>query len=70
MKHYKLATIDYFRFILGRFWRSATPETFEMRKDSPNSTLVNRDAEAALAFVERVDRYLTEIEEERKSLAK
>lgn len=67
MRHYKLATVDYFRFILGRFWRSATPETFDKRKDSPNSTLVNRNAEAALAFVERVDRYLAEIEEERKS---
>lgn len=69
MRHYKLATVDYFRFILGRFWRSATPESFDKRKDSPNSTLVNRNAEAALAFVERVDRYLAEIEEERKSVA-
>lgn len=67
MRHYKLATVDYFRFILGRFWRSATPETFDKRKDSPNSTLVNRNAEAALAFVERVDKYLAEIEEERTS---
>ena len=69
MRHYKLASVDYFRFILGRFWRSATPETFDKRKDSPNSTLVNRNAEAALAFVERVDRYLAEIEEERKGVA-
>lgn len=69
MRHYKLAAVDYFRFILGRFWRSATPETFDKRKDSPNSTLVNRNAEAALAFVERVDRYLAQIEEERKAVA-
>ena len=70
MKHYKLATVDYFRFILGRFWRVASPETFEKRKDSPNSTLVNRNVEAALAFVERVDRYLAEIEIEITNLAK
>ena len=70
MKHYRLATVDYFRFILGRFWRVASPETFEKRKDSPNSTLVNRNVEAALAFVERVDRYLAEIEIEKTSLAK
>ena len=69
MRHYKLASVDYFRFILGRFWRSATPETFDKRKGSPNSTLVNRNAEAALAFVERVDRYLAEIEEKRKGVA-
>jgi len=70
MRHYRLATVDYFRFILGRFWRSATPETFDKRKDSPNSTLVNRNTKAALAFVERVDRYLAEIEGERKSVSK
>jgi hypothetical protein len=64
MRHYKLATIDYFRFVLGRFWKGATPESFEKKKDSPNTTLVNRNIDAALAFVRRADGYLAEFEEE------
>ena len=64
MRHYKLATIDSFRFVLGRFWKGATPESFEKKKDSPNTTLVNRNIDAALAFVRRADGYLAEFEEE------
>mmetsp|Transcript_0 Transcript_0/g.1 ORF Transcript_0/g.1 Transcript_0/m.1 type:complete len:459 (+) Transcript_0:74-1450(+) len=66
LRHYRLASIDYFRFILGRFWRSASVETFEKRKNSPNSTLVNRDLDAALGFVERVVTFLNDVEKERE----
>lgn len=67
LRHYRLAYVDYFRFILGRFWRSASPETFEKKKKSKNTTLVNRDADAAVAFIANTDRYLTEFELEFKS---
>lgn len=62
-RHYKMAVIDYGRFVLGRFWKVATPETFEKRKDSPNTTLINRNVNAAMAFIDRLERYLTEFEE-------
>lgn len=62
MRHYRLAVIDYFRFVMGRLWRGATLETFEKRKDSKNSVYVNRSIEAAINFIERADKYLTEIE--------
>lgn len=65
MRHYQLACIDYLRFILGRFWRSATPETFEKKKGSKNTTLINRNVEAAMAFIEKVDAYLEVFEKEK-----
>lgn len=65
-RHYRLALVDYFRFILGRFYGSSTPEQFEKKKDLENRTLVNRNLEAAVAFVDRVDRYLSEFEEEKR----
>jgi len=64
MRHYRLATIDYFRFVLGRLWRGVTLEAFEKRKSSKNAVFVNRNIEAALYFIERADKFLTEIEEE------
>lgn len=66
MRHYHLACIDYLRFILGRFWRSATPESFEKKKNSKNTTLINRNLEAAMAFIEKVDRYLEVFEKEKR----
>ncbi len=66
MRHYRLATIDYFRFVLGRLWRGVTLETFEKRKDSKNSVFVNRNVDAAICFIERADKYLAEIENEGK----
>mmetsp|Transcript_8932 Transcript_8932/g.12980 ORF Transcript_8932/g.12980 Transcript_8932/m.12980 type:complete len:483 (+) Transcript_8932:105-1553(+) len=65
MRHYQLACIDYLRFILGRFWRSATPETFEKKKNSKNATLVNRNVDAAMVFIEKVDKYLQVFEKEK-----
>jgi hypothetical protein len=65
MRQYQLACIDYLRFILGRFWRSATPETFEKKKNSKNTTLINRNVEAAMTFIAKVDMYLEVFENER-----
>jgi Ecdysteroid kinase-like family len=62
VKHFKLAVIDYFRFFLGRFWNSATLEGMKQKKTSRNINLINRDPDAAIAFVEKVDRFLTEYE--------
>jgi hypothetical protein len=65
LRHYRLAVADYFRFFLGRFWKSATPQTFETKKDSKNTALINRDVDAALAFLDRVDRYVAQIQKEK-----
>jgi hypothetical protein len=63
-RHYKLATLDYFRFVLGRLWRGVTLEKIEKSKDSKNSVFVNRNIDAAIYFIERADKYLTELETE------
>ena len=55
-RQYQLACIDYLRFIMGRFWKSATTESFEKKKNSKNTTLINRDVKAAMSFIEKVDR--------------
>ncbi|KAL3800814.1 hypothetical protein HJC23_001651 [Cyclotella cryptica] len=65
-RQYQLACIDYLRFIMGRFWQSAMLETFEKKKSSKNTTLINRDVKAAMAFIEKVDRYLELFEDEKK----
>ena len=70
IRHYKLACIDYFRFVLGRFWKSATIETFEKRKNSPNVVLLNRNVDAAFAFIKKVERYLSEFENEYETKSK
>eukprot|EP00977_Amphora_coffeiformis_P004562 scaffold982_cov169-Amphora_coffeaeformis.AAC.15 len=63
-RHYRYSVVDYGRFVMGRFWKVATPEAFEKKKNSKNTTLVNRDVAAAMAYVDRIERYLTEIESE------
>jgi hypothetical protein len=65
MRHYRLACVDYMRFIMGRFWKSSTKESFEKTKDSKNVTLVNRDLNAAMAWIAKVDKYLQEFEEDK-----
>jgi thiamine kinase-like enzyme len=65
LRQYQLACIDYLRFIMGRFWKTATPETFEKKKNSKNTTLINRDVKAAMAFIEKVDKYLEVFEKEK-----
>ena len=62
MRHYRLAVIDYGRFVVGRFWSAASPESFEAKARSPNTTLVNRDCNAALQFVRRIDAALAYFE--------
>ena len=61
-RQYQLACIDYLRFIMGRFWKNATPESFEKKKNSKNTTLINRDVKAAMSFIAKVDTYLESIE--------
>lgn len=68
LRHYRLACVDYLRFVMGRFWKSATPESFEKKKRSKNTTLINRNLEAALAFIDKASGYLEEFEKERKEL--
>lgn len=63
--HYKLAAADYFRFFLGRFWKTATPETFEKKKHSKNTALINRDRDAAIRFLGRAKTFISEIETRR-----
>jgi thiamine kinase-like enzyme len=67
LRHYRLAVVDYFRFILGRFWKGATPEAFESRQHNQNTVLVNRNIPAAFSLIQKVDEYLQEFETERSS---
>ena len=67
LRHHRLATCDYGRFVMGRFWSSATPERFATFAASPNVVLANRNLESALRFVERLSSCLTEFEEEMAS---
>ena len=66
MRHYRLACVDYHHFIIGRFWRTAGPESFEKKNGSKNTTLINRNLDAALTFIQKVDGYLEVFEQERK----
>jgi hypothetical protein len=68
LRHYRLAVVDYFRFFLGRFWKSATPESFVKKTSSKNTALINRDVDAAFAFLERVQKYMVGIEAEQEKL--
>jgi hypothetical protein len=63
-KHYQWAVLDYFRFFLGRFWKTATPESMQAKANNTNVNLINRSVPAAMAFVKRVDEYLTAFENE------
>jgi len=68
MRHYRLACVDYLRFVMGRFWRNASPESFHKGKDNKNVTLLNRNCEAAMAFIEKVDCYLVDFEMEKREM--
>ena len=63
-RQYKLAVVDYARFFMGRMWKTATPETMAQKSQNKNIANINRSIPSAMAFVERVDRYLTTIEAE------
>ena len=64
LRHFRLGVVDYGRFVVGRFWTAATPESFAAKADSPNSGLWNRRVDAALGLVARIDRYLQIFEAE------
>lgn len=66
MRHYRLACVDYVRFIMGRFWGDATKESFETKKLSKNISLINRNVDAAMTWIVKVDKYLSEFEKEKK----
>ena len=58
MRHFHLATVDYARFVVSRFWAGASAAAFAKRAANPNVCLPNRDVEAALRFAERIDESL------------
>ena len=64
LRHYRLAVLDYGRFVAARFWTAASPEAFAAKASNPNTTLVNRSTDAALRFVERIDACLSTFEAE------
>jgi len=66
MRHYRLGVVDYFRFVLGRFWKSASPKTFNDKRENKNVTFVNRDLDAAMALIDIVDSYLLGFEAEKR----
>jgi Ecdysteroid kinase-like family len=66
-RHYQLAVVDYFRFFLGRFWRSATVESMKKMAGSKNTSLLNRNVTAAMEFIRRVDKYMVFVETERRT---
>ena len=67
MRHYRLACVDYVRFIMGRFWRDATEDSFRKMRLSKNTTLINRDVDAAMSWIAKVDVFLHEFEMEKKA---
>ena len=63
-RHYRLAVVDYGRFFMARMWKGATPATMLNKKDNKNINLINRSTPAAMAFIRRLDVYVSEIERE------
>ena len=64
LRHYRLAVCDYGRFVMGRFWRDATPASFAANAAKPNVVLANRNLASALRFVERISECLGAVEVE------
>ena len=69
LRHFRLGICDYGRFMMGRFWGAASPESFARQADRPNVALMNRNLASALRFVERLSQYLTHVESERTCAA-
>jgi len=65
--HYRLAVVDYGRFMISRFWGDSSPEVFAKKADKPNVTLPNRNVEAALRFVRNIDSCLRSLEENQEA---
>ncbi len=66
LRHYRFATVDFCRYIIGRQWKGATLEVFEKRNEDNNFAMINRTPEAAIKFIERTAKYLESIEKEKK----
>ena len=64
LRHFRLGMVDYGRFMVGRFWGGASPESFARQADKPNVALMNRNLASALSFVERLSLYLAEFDSE------
>ena len=69
-KHYRLAQLDYFRFVAARFWKSATPAAMDQKASNPNVVLANRSVPAAMIFVQRAHRFLKDLAKDDSELAK
>ena len=69
-RHFRFATVDYFRFILGRQWKGITMEVFAKRNKNTNFAMVNRSIDAAFRFAKRSELYLREIEQEMEDFSK
>jgi hypothetical protein len=69
-RHFRFATVDYFRFILGRQWKGVTMEVFAKRNKNTNFAMVNRSIDAAFRFAKRSELYLREIEQEMEERSK
>ena len=52
--HFRLATCDYGRFVMGRFWAAATSASRRRRRARTSSSIANCDLASALRFVERI----------------
>ncbi|KAL1521591.1 hypothetical protein AB1Y20_021250 [Prymnesium parvum] len=61
--HFHLATVDYARFVVSRFWGDASVESFSKRAHNPNVCLPNRNVEAAIYFAKRLEKSLSLVEQ-------
>lgn len=61
-RHFLIASLDYARFVIARFFKGATPAGFEKKKNEPNVGLIYRNVDACVAFLERVYDYMDEFE--------
>ncbi len=69
LRHYRFATVDFCRYIIGRQWKGATLEVFKKRNKDSNFAMINRTPEAAIKFIERTAKYLESIEDEKNALS-
>lgn len=61
-RHFTIASLDYARFVIARFFKGATPAGFEKKKNEPNVGLIYRNVDACVAFLERVYDYIDEFQ--------
>ena len=61
MELYKISLCDFGRFVISVFYSDVSPEVFEKKSENENVCFANRNAPAAVSFVRRISRYLTEL---------